>query len=58
MILKHGLNPLLVIYLILVLNKFIIVSSFVSFIGVDKIAFAVQSYRMNLEKFHANASDG
>ena len=42
MIFKHGLDYLLVMCVILVLNALIIISSLLSFIDIDKISFFVQ----------------
>ena len=47
-ILKRGLNPLLVRWLIFSLNTLIIVSSFVFGIASAKILFELQSYMMNI----------
>ena len=51
MILKLGLNPLLVMQLMWVWKSLIIVSYLVYFIGSAKIAFVVQLYRMKMEMY-------
>ena len=51
MTLNHGLNFLLVMFLIWVLNASIIVSYFVSFIGFSKIAFVIKLYRMKIAMY-------